>query len=181
LAGPSEDGATLGGDLDFAPRHAPQIRRPAHSGLTTARVRRKVLAGRNPLLLLRFAGAFLLRLAERRFNGWLLKAPPRKERLWGRRPAEGVFQEQPLPQSIGIGLRGVAHPAHHPAHYLVCGDFVPSVLPLHSAQAAAEAPDVRFRQEPVRGEDAIAEKGNAGANGEDDVLPRVQPQPQAGQ
>jgi hypothetical protein len=71
-----------------------KVDRPADSGLTNTRVRRKVLAGRNPLLLLRFAGAFLLRLAERRFNGLLLKAPPRKERLRGRRPAEGVFPER---------------------------------------------------------------------------------------
>jgi hypothetical protein len=133
------------------------------------------------LLLLRFAGAFLLRLAERTFNGWLLKAPPRKERLWGRRPAERVFLEQPLPQSIGIGLGGVAHPAHHPAHYLVRDNFVPGVLQLPSAQAAAEAPNVRLRQEPVRAEDPVAEERDAVANGEDDVLPGVQPQPQAGQ
>ena len=133
LAGPSEDGATQGGDLDFALWHAPQVRRPADSGGTSASARRKVLAGRNPLLLLRFAGSFLLRLAERRFNGLLLKAPPRKERLWGRRPAERVFLEQPLPQSIGIGLGGVAHPAHHPAHYLVRDNFVPGVLRLPSA------------------------------------------------
>jgi hypothetical protein len=56
-AGPSEDSATQGGDLDFAPWHAPQVRRPADSGLTNARAQRKVLAGRNPKSEKRCAGA----------------------------------------------------------------------------------------------------------------------------
>jgi hypothetical protein len=58
------------------------------------------------LLLLRFAGALLLRLAERTFWALLLNVPPRNTRLLDRRPAEGVFQKQPLPQAIGIGLGG---------------------------------------------------------------------------
>jgi hypothetical protein len=42
---------------------------PANSGQAIAKDRRKVLAGRRPTLLLRFAGLFLLRLDERTFLG----------------------------------------------------------------------------------------------------------------
>jgi hypothetical protein len=35
---------------------------------------------RNPMSLFRFSGSFLLRFAERRFCGSLLKAPPRSTR-----------------------------------------------------------------------------------------------------
>src|SRR5262249_17303744 len=87
-----------------------KVRRPADSGLTNTVVRRKVLAGRNPLLLLRFAGALLLRLAERTFWAVLLNEPPRNTRLLGHRPTEDVLQEQPLPQSIGIGPGSVPDP-----------------------------------------------------------------------
>jgi len=41
---------------------------PSDSGKANARVCYKVLAGRKPLLLLRFSGWFLLRLAERTFD-----------------------------------------------------------------------------------------------------------------
>src|SRR4051794_24690965 len=44
---------------------------------------RQVLEGRNPLLVLRFDGAFLLRFAERTFDGWLLNVPPRIRRGFG--------------------------------------------------------------------------------------------------
>jgi hypothetical protein len=47
--------------MDFAPRHTPQV---SPSGFWLG----KVLAGRNPLLLLRIAGTLLLRLAERTFD-----------------------------------------------------------------------------------------------------------------
>jgi hypothetical protein len=46
--------------LDFAPWHTSQ-EKPGNSGLTNREVRRKVLAARNPLLLLRFVGTLLLR------------------------------------------------------------------------------------------------------------------------
>jgi hypothetical protein len=63
LAEPSRNGLTQDDGLDFAPWHAPQEE-------TACGFRQgKVLAGRNPILLLRFAGAFLLRLAERTFTG----------------------------------------------------------------------------------------------------------------
>ena len=48
--------------LDFAPRHAPQV---SPCGFRQG----KVLAKRNPLLLLRFVGTLLLRLEERTFDG----------------------------------------------------------------------------------------------------------------
>ena len=54
LAEPSSDGPTQDNGLDFAPRHAPQV---SPCGFWQG----KVLAGRNPLLLLRFAGLLLLR------------------------------------------------------------------------------------------------------------------------
>jgi hypothetical protein len=40
-----------------------------------------VLAQRKPLLLLRFAGVLLLRLAERRFVASLFQLPPRRTRF----------------------------------------------------------------------------------------------------
>src|SRR5262249_49380170 len=149
---------------------------PADSGLSNRSVRGKVLAGRNPLLLLRFSGSLLLRLSERRFNALLLKAPPRNERLWRRRPAEGMFQEQPLPQSIGIGLAGVTNPAHDSPPDLVRADLVSGVLLLHVAQTTAEPPHVRPSQEPVRGEDPVAQERDPVADRKDDVLPRMQAQ-----
>src|SRR5271157_6374476 len=50
--------------------------------------------GRKPLLLLRFAGAFLLRFAERTFAGSLLNVPPRRIRGFGRRPLKGHSTKQ---------------------------------------------------------------------------------------
>ena len=38
------------------------------------------LARRNPVLLLRLVGSFLLRLAERTLSGWLFQEPPRNDR-----------------------------------------------------------------------------------------------------
>ncbi len=61
-AGPTRGGPTRDDHLDFAPRRAPPV-------LPGGFRQGKVLAGRNPLLLLRFAGALLLRLAERTFDG----------------------------------------------------------------------------------------------------------------
>src|SRR5262249_49656703 len=140
-----------------------------------------VLAGRNPMLLLRFAGSFLLRLAERTFTGLLLNAPPRNRRLLGRRPAKGVFDEQPLAQSMGIGLPGVANPAHYPLADLSLGDLIGGVLLLHLAQSAAKRPDVGLRQQAVRGKDAIAEEWNALPDRKQNGLPGVKTQPKAGQ
>jgi hypothetical protein len=61
LAEPSADGPTRDDHLDFAPWHAPPV-------LPGGFWQGKVLAGRNPLLLFRFAGALLLRWAERMFD-----------------------------------------------------------------------------------------------------------------
>jgi hypothetical protein len=144
------------------------------SGLTNRSVRGKVLAGRNPLLLLRFAGSLLLRLSERRFNALLLKAPPRNERLFGRHPAEGMFQEQPLPQAIGIGLAGVPNPTRYPSPHLIRADLVPGVLLLHTAQATAEPQHVCSGQQSVRGEDPVAQEWDATADGTNNVLPGMQ-------
>ena len=55
IASPTRDDG-----LDFAPWHAFQ-EKPGNSGLTNRLVCRKVLAARNPLLLLRFVGTLLLR------------------------------------------------------------------------------------------------------------------------
>jgi hypothetical protein len=61
LAEPSCDGPTRDDHLDFAPRHTLRVSRGGFwQGM--------VLTGRKPLLLLRFAGALLLRLAERTFD-----------------------------------------------------------------------------------------------------------------
>ena len=54
-----------------SPRHAGRVRERGHSGTRGAWTSRK------PLLLLRFDGLFLLRLAERRFRGLLFQEPPR--------------------------------------------------------------------------------------------------------
>ncbi len=61
LAEPSTEDSTRDHDLDFAPWHAP----PENA---CEFWQGKVLAGRKPILLLRFAGALLLRLAERTFD-----------------------------------------------------------------------------------------------------------------
>jgi hypothetical protein len=61
LAEPSSDGPTQDDHLDFAPWHAPQV---SPGGFWQG----KVLAGRKPLLLFRFVGTLLLRLAERTFD-----------------------------------------------------------------------------------------------------------------
>ena len=83
MAEPSCNGPTRDDHLDFAPWHTPQV---SPCGFWLG----KVLAGRNPILLLRFAGPLSLRLAERAFNASLLNEPPRNRRLYGRRPAEDV-------------------------------------------------------------------------------------------
>ena len=61
LAEPPEDGPTRDDHLDFAPWHTPQ---ESPCGFWQG----KVLAKRKPLLLFRFAGTLLLRLAERTFD-----------------------------------------------------------------------------------------------------------------
>jgi hypothetical protein len=62
LAEPPCDGPTRDDHLDFAPRRTPQ---ESLGGFRQG----KVLDGRNPLLLFRFVGSLLLRLAERAFDG----------------------------------------------------------------------------------------------------------------
>jgi hypothetical protein len=74
--------------LDFALGTLHKKKLPVDSGKTDPFVCRIVLATRKPMLLLRFAGWFLLRLAERRFCALLLNDPPRNTRLVGRRPLE---------------------------------------------------------------------------------------------
>jgi len=61
---------------------------PGHTQLRACDVRdadtalaRMVLAKRNPLLLFRLSGLFLLRLAERKFAGLLFQEPPRSTRF----------------------------------------------------------------------------------------------------
>ena len=61
---------------------AGRFRENGHSG------QRADWAKRRPILLLRFARVFLLRLAERRFRGVLFQAPPRITRR---------FRSGPLP------------------------------------------------------------------------------------
>ena len=63
------------------------------------------------MLSFRLSGVFLFRFAERTLFGWLLQDPPRHTRLDGRRPLEGQFTKQSGPQSIGVGVAGVAKPA----------------------------------------------------------------------
>ena len=119
----------------------PGLRTPARSGSqgrpdsgpAGAIARREVLATRNPTLLLRFAGLFLLRYDDRAFLASLLNEPPRRTRLYGLRPTEGMFGEQPLPQSIGIGLAGVADPVHHPTTDVGPGRLPPGVPSLRRA------------------------------------------------
>ena len=85
----------------------------------------RVLAKRKPLLLFRFVGVFLLRLAERRFCGLLFQEPPRRTREgagqeWRRRTrvraaehgrtySEAIFaiayDVAPIPKSERPGLR----------------------------------------------------------------------------
>src|SRR5437868_4670843 len=81
MALPFVNGAARGGNLDFAPWHAPRGRIARGFRPGEPLVRRKVLAGRKPLLWLRFAGSLLLRLDERAFNTLLLNEPPRNRRL----------------------------------------------------------------------------------------------------
>src|SRR5262249_11705648 len=92
-----------------------------------------------------------------------------------------MFAEQPPPQSVGIGLAGVANPTHNSLPGFTEGGLVLSILLLHLAQAATKPPDVLLDQQTVRGEDSVAEKANARSDGKDHVLGRMEPQPEAGQ
>lgn len=78
-----------------------------------------------------------------------------------------MFPEQPPPQSVGIGLAGVADPAHDPPPGLVQGNLVPGILLLHLPQPPPEAPDVLLDQQPVRGEDPVADEADALRHGSD--------------
>ncbi len=89
-----------------------------------------VRATRNPSLLFRLSGLFLLRLAERRFLGLLFQEPPRSTRLqdgtgqapaWGHTghhgssDAEGgtggLAPENRVSQTPGMGVLGMSDPA----------------------------------------------------------------------
>ena len=59
---------------------------------------------RNPLLLLRLSGVFLLRFAERQLVGLLFQAPPRRTRLFNRIPSK----------KTAIPARGIASDSSRP-------------------------------------------------------------------
>ncbi len=89
---------------------------------------REVLATRKPAPLLSLDGRFVLRLAERTFDAALLNVPPRNGRLHGPCPTEAMFTEQPPPQSIGIGLPGMANPAQDATAGVREADLVVGIL-----------------------------------------------------
>ncbi len=87
-----------------------------------------------------------------------------------------MFAEQPPPQSPGIGLAGMADPAHYALPRLLEGNLLPGVLLLQLAQAAAEAPDVVLDQQPVCPKDSVTQEADAVGDGEHFGLGRVQAQ-----
>lgn len=122
------------------------------------------------MLVLRFDGAFLLRFAERTFDGWLLNVPPRRRRGFGRRPLERHSTKQVAPQAIGVGVPGVTQPTHDPGADHIEADPTGGELLLHPPQATAKAADVLPSQEPVRGKNPVAEEAVALLAREDDAL-----------
>ena len=90
------------------------------------------------MLLLRSAGAFLLRLAERRLIALLFQAPPRRTRAFGREPAERVVFEKTRPQPVSIGMPGVSDPALNPRTNLVQSDRPSREVSLHRPQTSAK-------------------------------------------
>jgi len=67
--------------------------------------------GRKPVLLLRFARAFLLRLAARRFAGLLFQPAPRNTRRHlARIPREAYLIQQTPAQSLRIRVYGMTDP-----------------------------------------------------------------------
>ena len=78
-----------------------------------------VLATRNPALLLRLSGWFLLRLAERRFCGLLFQEPPRRTRNDGGRSGAGAQRVRgPTAEEIrSSGARDALSPAGGASHF----------------------------------------------------------------
>ena len=113
------------------------------------------------MLLLRFAGAFLLRFAERTFAGSLLNVPPRRIRGFGRRPLKGHSTKQVAPQAIGIGMAGMTQPTHDPGADGIETDATIGKLSLHPAHPTTEAVDVLFGNQSVGREDPIAKEADA--------------------
>ena len=72
-----------------------------------------VLARRNPRLLLRFDGSFLLRYAERQLSASLFQEPPRTTRLEPLLPsaADDTTGDHPPPQAVAVGLGDVGEQA----------------------------------------------------------------------
>jgi len=73
-----------------------------------------VLETRKPVLLFRFSGVFLLRLADRVLFGLLFHEPPRSTREAGRRPQEDCMPEDIRSQPPRVGVAGVANPRAYP-------------------------------------------------------------------
>jgi hypothetical protein len=75
-------------------RHTPPVRKPAGSGRGSS-VGRECSTTRNPMLLFRLSGTFLLRCAERQFLGLLFHEPPRRTReAFGPTPYKLPFPAQ---------------------------------------------------------------------------------------
>src|SRR5947209_2872772 len=75
----------------------------------------------------------------------------------------------------------MAVPVHQPLIDFSKGNPVSRITLLHLPHPATESPDVLLGQQTVRRENPVAEKSYARLDREDDVLGRMQPQPQANQ
>ncbi|MFI5457549.1 MAG: hypothetical protein ACHRXM_19070 [Isosphaerales bacterium] len=64
-------------------------------------------------------------------------------------------------RSEGVGMPGVTQPAHDPGADGVEPDPAAGERPLHPARPTAEAHDILPAQEPVRGEDPVAQEADA--------------------
>ena len=102
---------------------------------------------------------------------------PKQTRVWPP-PAGTAFYETGRSESIGIGVAGMADPAHDPGTDRVEADPAGGELALHPAHPAAEAADVLLSQEPMRREDPVTEEPDSVPGRENDALVRMDAEPQ---
>jgi hypothetical protein len=72
-----------------------------------------------------------------------------------------VISQQPLYQSIAVGVRRVSHPTDQSHSHVLAVDATTCVIGLHPAQPAAHPVDVPFIEPNMGGKDPVAQEWDA--------------------
>lgn len=133
--------------------------------------RSAVLANRQPVLLSRLFGWFLLRLATRTLFGVLLKAPPRTERAFGFRPNERYILQSPRAPAFGICLPQMPQTGTNPLSQFRHSQTTCANPFSITTQSLSKSSETMFRDPDFFWPDAISEEWQAILRPADGTLP----------